>query len=84
MKILAAFLSDTPYSMSIQEERNMIAKAKKHTISKDGHAYCMVGNDQRMVKVPFIQERESILKEVHDGHGHAGQHSKWSIMFRNY
>ncbi|KAG1614235.1 hypothetical protein G6F46_007107 [Rhizopus delemar] len=51
-------------------------------LSKDGHLLRKVGD--RYVKVPRIDERVTVLKEVHDGHGHFGQEATWKRLYMNY
>lgn len=38
----------------------------------------------RFVKIPKISEREGVLKENHDGHGHFGQDATWARLYRYY
>ncbi|CEP09198.1 hypothetical protein [Parasitella parasitica] len=71
-------------NLSPSEERKLQSKAKKYVLSRDHHLYRQVGTDQRMVKLPFISERPGILQQVHEGHGHFGQHSTWSVLYRNF
>jgi transposase InsO family protein len=69
----------------LQEISKKLSAKSKHYYIDNGYLYRKVGGiDLRMVKIPYRQERASVLQEVHDGHGHFGIHSTWSILYRNY
>ncbi|KAG0755447.1 hypothetical protein G6F33_011500 [Rhizopus arrhizus] len=55
-------------------------KATKYKLNEKGELYRRLGED-RFVKIPKIVDREAVLREVHDGHGHFGQEATWSRMF---
>ncbi|KAG1119462.1 hypothetical protein G6F61_009915 [Rhizopus arrhizus] len=42
------------------------------------------GSEARLVLVPKRGEREAVIKQCHDGHGHFGCDSTWSRMYVNY
>lgn len=73
---------DTP----AHEMRKLEVKSMKYMLGEDQHLYRLVGSVayQRYVKIPFQSEKPGILTEVHDGHGHFGINSTWSILYRNY
>ncbi|KAI9468442.1 MAG: hypothetical protein EXX96DRAFT_590640 [Benjaminiella poitrasii] len=58
-------------------------KSINYTICDD-RLYRFVGKEGRYVKIPHISERQAVLKEVHDGHGHFGQHTSWARLYHNY
>ena len=49
---------------------------------ENGILYRFIG--QRTVRVPYPDERERVLREVHDGHGHHGQQATWARLFLSY
>ncbi|KAI9326274.1 hypothetical protein BD770DRAFT_334692, partial [Pilaira anomala] len=55
--------------------------AVKYRIEND-NVYRKVG--ARFVKVPPIEDRKSILNEVHDGHGHFGIHATWARLYNEF
>ncbi|KAG1145640.1 hypothetical protein G6F37_012113 [Rhizopus arrhizus] len=86
----------TPYEESLMEiylyltnpedqanvSRKIKIASRKYTISEKNELLRRVG--QRQVKVPKISERQSVMKEVHDGHGHFGQDATWARLYSNY
>ncbi|CEP15347.1 hypothetical protein [Parasitella parasitica] len=87
VRLLVSWLvSGQKPSLSKEEVCKLSFKAKNYMLGSDWRFYRRVSSvkDKRFVKVPFIAERPGILAEVHDGHGHFGVHSTWSILYRNY
>lgn len=46
------------------------------------HLYRRAG--MRFLKIPHLGEREDVLKEMHDGHGHYGIHATWARLYSQY
>ncbi|KAG1395715.1 hypothetical protein G6F58_011880 [Rhizopus delemar] len=67
----------------ISENEHVRNKATKYKLNEKGELYRRLGED-RFVKIPKIVDREAVLQEVHDGHGHFGQEATWSHMYKNY
>jgi hypothetical protein len=56
-------------------------KSLKYRAEGD-YLYRLVG--QRWLKIPHKQERLQVLQEIHDGHGHFGQHASWARLYKDY
>lgn len=49
---------------------------------QDNHLYRIIG--QRLVKAPYLSEKNGVLQEVHDDHGHFGQDATWAKLYHRY
>ncbi|OBZ81563.1 Transposon Ty3-I Gag-Pol polyprotein [Choanephora cucurbitarum] len=51
-------------------------------LGKDQSLFRRVGD--RYLKIPKFSERDKVLKDVHDGHGHFGQEATWQRLYESY
>ncbi|OBZ80447.1 Transposon Ty3-G Gag-Pol polyprotein, partial [Choanephora cucurbitarum] len=49
---------------------------------ENNNLYRRVG--QRLALVPPTNDRQAILHEVHEGHGHFGIHASWARLYKDY
>lgn len=70
------------------EAKSVKVKSRQFRVEENGTLWRHVGvgdsTGGRWLLVPKLNERERILKEVHDGHGHNGCQSTWSRLYVNY
>ncbi|KAG1034658.1 hypothetical protein G6F43_013366 [Rhizopus delemar] len=63
-------------------EKKLRAIGNRYKLNETGELFRKIGD--RYVKIPRIQERLSLLKELHDGHGHFGQEATWKRLYMYY
>jgi hypothetical protein len=71
------------------EKGNAKKKSRRYCLSQGGDRLCRrvggsIYQDYRVVIIPIKQERNSILKQVHDGCGHFGTLSTWQRLYNHY
>ncbi|KAG0913975.1 hypothetical protein G6F57_011256 [Rhizopus arrhizus] len=66
-----------------KENEKLRLRASKFKLNEEGQLYKRL-KPERYIKIPKITEREAVLREVHDGHGHFGQEATWARMYSGY
>lgn len=80
-KLLKIYEMLVKMSNGVMVDGDIRKVGNRFKLNEKGEMFRKIG--ERYVRIPKKSERESILKEVHDGHGHFGREATWRRLYLN-
>ncbi|KAG1394856.1 hypothetical protein G6F58_012053 [Rhizopus delemar] len=83
MKLRAYLVKPHAESETEANDAKLRKKAVNYRLDEQLNLYRLFRNE-RMVLISKIDDRQDILMQVHNGHGHYGQEATWSRLYKQY